>query len=140
MRSIALKLQQFSPRATSWPERKPARSDLSTSLTLAAMSPELQRGSPAGLAPDGGRHFERRPDGSWTPFTSVPIVDVDGTRMIDFSADRKTLYMLDSRERDKAAFFAVEMATRKATLLAADDEADLVEVSFGGELVPGLSG
>ena len=38
--------------------------------------------------------------------------------------------MLDSRERDKAAFFAVEMATRKATLLAADDEADLVEVSF----------
>jgi hypothetical protein len=70
----------------------------------------------------------------------VPIVDVDGTRMIDFSADRKTLYMLDSWERDKAAFFAVEMATRKATLLAADDEADLVEVSFGGELVPGLSG
>ena len=70
----------------------------------------------------------------------MPIVDVDGTRMIDFSADRKTLYMLDSRERDKAAFFAVEMATRKATLLAADDEADLVEVSFGGELVPGLSG
>jgi len=34
--------------------------------------------------------------------------DVDGTQMIDFSADGKTLYMLDSRERDKAAFFAVE--------------------------------
>ncbi len=40
MRSIALKLQQFSIRATSRPEPKPkpARSDLSTSLTLAAMS------------------------------------------------------------------------------------------------------
>src|ERR1700716_4023640 len=38
MRSIALKLQQFSTRATSRPEPKPARSDLSTSLTLAAMS------------------------------------------------------------------------------------------------------
>jgi hypothetical protein len=48
--------------------------------------------------------------------------------------------MLDSWERDKAAFFAVDMATRTATLLATDDEADLVEVSFGGELVPGLSG
>ena len=60
--------------------------------------------------------------------------------LVTISADGKTLYMLDSRERDKAAFFAVEMATRKATLLAADDEADLVEVSFGGELVPGLSG
>src|SRR3977135_2896852 len=38
MRSIALKLQQFSTRATSRPDPKPARSDLSTSLTLAAMS------------------------------------------------------------------------------------------------------
>src|SRR3979411_24142 len=38
MRSIALKLQQFSTMATSRPEPKPARSDLSTSLTLAAMS------------------------------------------------------------------------------------------------------
>ena len=38
MRSIALKLQQFSTGATSRPERKPAGSDFSTSLTLAAMS------------------------------------------------------------------------------------------------------
>src|SRR6266568_1351847 len=38
MRSIALKLHQFSTKATPWPEPKPARSDLSTSLTLAAMS------------------------------------------------------------------------------------------------------
>ena len=38
MRSISLKLQQLSTRATSRPEPKPARSDLSTSLTLAAMS------------------------------------------------------------------------------------------------------
>jgi MFS transporter, DHA2 family, methylenomycin A resistance protein len=38
MRSIALKLQQFSTRATSRSKPKPARSDLSTSLTLAAMS------------------------------------------------------------------------------------------------------
>src|SRR6267154_6285060 len=38
MRSIPLKLQEFSARSTSRPEPKPARSDLSTSLTLAAMS------------------------------------------------------------------------------------------------------
>src|SRR6195256_475490 len=38
MQSIALKLQEFSARSTSRPEPKPARSDLSTSLTLAAMS------------------------------------------------------------------------------------------------------
>jgi DHA2 family methylenomycin A resistance protein-like MFS transporter len=38
MRSISLKLQQLSTRAMSRPEPKSARSDLSTSLTLAAMS------------------------------------------------------------------------------------------------------
>jgi len=38
MRSTPLKLQEFSARSTSRPEPKPARSDLSTSLTLAAMS------------------------------------------------------------------------------------------------------
>src|SRR6266436_2007452 len=38
MRSTSLKLQEFSARSTSRPEPKPARSDLSTSLTLAAMS------------------------------------------------------------------------------------------------------
>src|SRR6266849_629237 len=38
MRSTPLKLQEFSARLTSRPEPKPARSDLSTSLTLAAMS------------------------------------------------------------------------------------------------------
>jgi DHA2 family methylenomycin A resistance protein-like MFS transporter len=38
MRTKPLKLQQFSTWATSRPEPKPARSDLSTSLTLAAMS------------------------------------------------------------------------------------------------------
>jgi len=38
MRTIALKLRQFSTKAMSRPEPKPVRSDLSTSLTLAAMS------------------------------------------------------------------------------------------------------
>jgi dipeptidyl aminopeptidase/acylaminoacyl peptidase len=89
------------------------------------------------FAADGTvEYFERRPDGNWTPFTSVPIGDVDGTGMLDFSADGNTLYMLDTRERDKAALFAIDMATRKATLLAADDEADIVEVTFDSERRP----
>jgi len=89
------------------------------------------------IATDGtSEYFERRGDGNWTPFTSVPIGDTDATRMLDFSADGKTLHMLDSRERDKAALFAVDMATRKATLLAADDEADIVEVSFDDQRRP----
>ena len=55
--------------------------------------------------------FERRADGSWQPFTQVPIGDVDSTHLVDFSADGKTLYLIDSRGRDKAALFAMDMAT-----------------------------
>lgn len=82
------------------------------------------------VADGSAEWLERRPDGSWAPFLNVPIADIDSTQVIDFSADGKTLYMLDSRGRDKAALFAVDMATRHDALLAADDEADIVQVDF----------
>ncbi|MBR1124279.1 S9 family peptidase [Bradyrhizobium lablabi] len=69
--------------------------------------------------------FERRADGSFAPFMNIPIGDLDMTRLVDFSADGKTMYMIDARGRDKAAVFAVDMATRNATMLAADEEADI---------------
>jgi dipeptidyl aminopeptidase/acylaminoacyl peptidase len=77
--------------------------------------------------------FERQIDGSWKPFMQIPIGDVDLTHLIDFSADGNTLYMIDSRERDKAALFAVDMESRDATLLASDDEADIVQIAMDGE-------
>jgi dipeptidyl aminopeptidase/acylaminoacyl peptidase len=75
-------------------------------------------------------YFMRTPDGDFVPFTTVPISDVDATWMIDFSDDGNTLYMVDSRGRDKAALVAVDMATQKSTVLAKDDEADIVSVEF----------
>jgi dipeptidyl aminopeptidase/acylaminoacyl peptidase len=74
--------------------------------------------------------FERRDDGAWVPFTTVPIGDTDSTDFLEFSRDGATLYMLDSRGRDKAGLFAVDMATRERRLLAEDDEADIVWVTF----------
>jgi hypothetical protein len=81
--------------------------------------------------PDGSTEWlERRKDGTFTPFTTVSIGDYDSTQLLDFSADGTTLYMLDSRGPDKAALFVVDIARRNATLLAADDEADIVQVDF----------
>jgi dipeptidyl aminopeptidase/acylaminoacyl peptidase len=80
--------------------------------------------------------FERRPDGSWAPFTTVPIGDLDATELLDFSADGNTLYLVDSRGRDKAALFALDMTTRAATPLAEDDEADIDEVIFDADRRP----
>ena len=80
--------------------------------------------------------FERRPDGTWTPFIRVPIGDIDATRLIDMSADGNTLYFIDSRGRDKAALFAMDMKTRETKLLAADDEADIVQVTLDEQRRP----
>jgi dipeptidyl aminopeptidase/acylaminoacyl peptidase len=73
--------------------------------------------------------FERRGD-DWIPFTTIPISDIDSTELIDFSDDGDTLYMVDSRGRDKAALVALDMATRKSTVLAEDGEADIVAAEF----------
>jgi len=83
------------------------------------------------FAADGAAEvFERHASGTWSPFMTVPLGDIDGTELLEFSADGKTLYMLDSRGSDKAALYAMDMATKKSTLLAADDEADIMRVSF----------
>lgn len=83
------------------------------------------------FAEDGSaEYFERQPDGGWQPFMTVPISDIDSTRMLDFSDDGRTLYMLDARGRDKAALVALDMATRRATVLAEDNEADITRVEF----------
>jgi dipeptidyl aminopeptidase/acylaminoacyl peptidase len=96
---------------------------------------ELRLGSR--FSADGSaEYFERRADGSWAPFITVPIGDVDATEMLDFSADGNTLHLLDSRGRDKAALVAIDMASRQSTVLAADDDADIVEVIFSDDRRP----
>lgn len=85
------------------------------------------------FAADGSAEvLERHASGSWSPFMTIPLGDIDSTRLLEFSADGKTLYMLDCRGRDKAGLVAVDMTTKKTMLLAADDEADIARVSFFG--------
>jgi dipeptidyl aminopeptidase/acylaminoacyl peptidase len=81
-------------------------------------------------ASDGSAEWVERRGGAWIPFMTVPLSDVDATSLLDFSDDGNTLYMLDSRGRDKAAVVAIDMTTRQAKVLAEDDEADIVEVDF----------
>ena len=58
------------------------------------------------------------------PFLSTSLED-SGTRPMGFTADGKTLYWMDSRERDTAALFAEDMATGQRKLIAQDARADL---------------
>jgi dipeptidyl aminopeptidase/acylaminoacyl peptidase len=74
--------------------------------------------------------LELRKNGAWVSFTTVPIGDVDGTRVLGFSENGGTLYLFDSRGRDKAALVAIDMATRRPTVLTADPDADLSRTLF----------
>jgi dipeptidyl aminopeptidase/acylaminoacyl peptidase len=74
--------------------------------------------------------IERRRNGAWRALFNVPVGDVDGTRPVEFSEDGGTLYLLDSRDRDKAALVALDMRTRRPRLLVEDADADLTQIVF----------
>lgn len=76
--------------------------------------------------------LERRSSGAWVLLLTVPLGDVAGTRLLDFSDDGGTLYLLDARGRDKATLVALDMTTRQARVLAADPDADLTKILFHG--------
>jgi prolyl oligopeptidase PreP (S9A serine peptidase family) len=73
---------------------------------------------------------ERGDDGSWLPFAVMPIEDVESSNLVDFSGDGRTLYLIDSRGRDKAALVAIDMKSKEAKVLAEDGEADVVRVEL----------
>jgi dipeptidyl aminopeptidase/acylaminoacyl peptidase len=72
--------------------------------------------------------LERRPSGAWALFLTIPIGEIDGTRLLDFSDDGKTVYLVETRGRDKAALVAMDMATRRTRVLVEDRDADLSRV------------
>jgi dienelactone hydrolase len=72
--------------------------------------------------------MERKADGSWALFSEIPLEDRDTTWIASVPSDPRTLYLVDSRGRDKGALFEVDLTTRAATLLAEDGEADVSSV------------
>src|SRR5262249_57400211 len=74
--------------------------------------------------------LERRPSGAWALFMTIPRGEVDAPRLLAFSADGKTLYLYDTRDRDKAALMAVDVATRRARVLVEDPAADVTRVAL----------
>ncbi|MEP6940625.1 MAG: S9 family peptidase [Rudaea sp.] len=75
--------------------------------------------------PDGSNEWFRRSGAGWKPFGKISQADVLTTNATGFSADGKTLYLLDSRERDTAGLFAVDWASGKRTLVHEDARADV---------------
>ena len=60
-----------------------------------------------------------------TPFESVGLDDSLTTDPIGYTSDGKTLYWIDSRNRETAALIAQDVATGARTVIASDPRADI---------------
>ncbi len=83
---------------------------------------------------DGSIDFLERAEGEWKPFLHVDVDDTLTTQPLGYNAAGDTLYLIDSRGRDTAAFTIISSdggvgaeggsAADAAVVLAADDRAD----------------
>ncbi|HEY2396567.1 MAG TPA: S9 family peptidase [Rudaea sp.] len=74
---------------------------------------------------DGSSDWFRRSGKAWKPYGKVPQADSLSTNALGFTRDGKTLYLLDSRERDTAALFAVDWTSGKRSVVHEDAHADV---------------
>lgn len=86
--------------------------------------------------PDGGADVLRRgANGAWEKFDDIPFEDVLTTSPGGLTLDGRTLYFTDSRGRNTAALFAIDVASGKRTLVLEDARADV-----GGTLADPATG
>ena len=83
------------------------------------------------FSPTGGQEILQRDESNqWQPFIEVPNTDALTTYLTGFDKSNQILYLIDSRKRNTAALFTLDLASRKQELVAEDDRADV-----GGILV-----
>jgi dipeptidyl aminopeptidase/acylaminoacyl peptidase len=66
--------------------------------------------------------------GEWVPDETIPAEDASTTSTLGFDKTGNVMYMLDSRGRNTAALFAVDLKTGDKKLIAEDPKADIAGV------------
>jgi dipeptidyl aminopeptidase/acylaminoacyl peptidase len=76
--------------------------------------------------PDGGSEL-LEPGGAegWKNFLTVGADDDETTLVVGFDKAGRTAYLVDSRGRDTGGLFALDLKSKKATLVADDPKADV---------------
>ena len=77
------------------------------------------------MTDSGGMEIMAYQAGQWELFSEIPQKDSLTTQPIGFDKSGDTLYMLDSRGRNTSALMAVNLETRDAELIYANDRADV---------------
>lgn len=81
--------------------------------------------------PDGSAEVQKlEPDGTWSLFLRILPEDALTTWPDAISANRKSVFLIDSRARDTAALVEIDIATGESRVLAEDPEADIAKVIY----------
>ncbi len=88
---------------------------------------DLMVRSAAEMTPDGGMTLYRAEGEGWGEWEKIPPGDVLTTSPAGFDKTGNVLYMRDSRGRDTAALYAIDLTTSERTLLAEDPRADAAD-------------
>jgi dipeptidyl aminopeptidase/acylaminoacyl peptidase len=75
----------------------------------------------------GGMDVLKRNGQAWTKFFAIAPGDALTTYPLSISGDGKTLYLIDTRGRDKAALVGLDIATGAATVIGESAKADVAE-------------
>jgi dipeptidyl aminopeptidase/acylaminoacyl peptidase len=80
---------------------------------------------------DGSAKVQKwEPDGTWSDLVDIGPEDALSTWPDAISANRKSAFFIDSRDRDTAALVEIDMATGERQVLAEDPEADISLVLY----------
>jgi dipeptidyl aminopeptidase/acylaminoacyl peptidase len=80
------------------------------------------------MRPDGSQDMYIRHGDDWQLWDHIPQEDMLTSGFAGFDKAKQNVYLHDSRGRDTAALFALDIQTKARTLLAEDPRADLGEV------------
>lgn len=80
------------------------------------------------MMPDGGLDIYQYDGADWRLWERVPQEDMLTTSMLGFDKSNEKIYLQDSRGRNTAALFELEIKSKTRRLLAEDPRADLGEV------------
>ncbi len=79
------------------------------------------------MTDSGGMEIMAYQAGNWESFSEIPQEDSLTTQPVGFDDSGDTLYMLDSRGRNTSALMAVNLQTRDAEVIYANDRADVIQ-------------
>jgi dipeptidyl aminopeptidase/acylaminoacyl peptidase len=80
------------------------------------------------MIPDGSIEIFQKEDEDWSVYQKIPMEDTLSTSPIEMNKEGTVLYMTDSRGRDTAALYSLDLESGEKDLIAEDERTDVDDI------------